>query len=734
MKNTRRKQAVSEIVGTFLLLAIVVSTFSVVSLSIYSMPPPSSTSTAKIVGIAEGRCFILEHRGGEPLGLDTKVYLTICNQQVQTTAGELLDEKDKADGVWNIGERLVYYFGSDPSQDPNPNYQNANVKVVDMETNSIIMDADLIIHKAPNLSPPAPFSPQLSYLPTSISFGTQPQGWTGVDTLQIWNSGNGTLNYTISESTSWISISLTSGNSTGEHHTITVNVDTGSMSEGYYNGDIQISSDNGSGTIPVEINIESLTPPQPPAPSRWAKTYGGYRESNGGNRGIELFEAFQQVSDGYIAGGITNTYGIYSPSGNFLLVKTNFTGNITWAKTYGTWSGAGNNILKSVQQTSDGGYLLGGWTAYYSPFMDFLVIKTNPNGDVTWAKAYENGDVNYLAVVQQTSDGYILGGYTHSFGGGVSDGDFLVIKTNLAGDVIWAKIYGVTGAYKGEYLTCLQQTSDGYILGGYTTSWSSIGTTDILLIKINTNGDIIWAKTYGDYAGEYPNFIQQTSDNGFLFGGSSNSYVNLFSDDALLIKTDSNGDVTWARTYGKTNSNYGQSSHNADYFKSGVQTSDGYVIGGSTNSFGTVGYPDDYDYLMIKTDNSGALTWAKTYGGHDYVQDEKLNFINKISGGYIFGGYTYCFGSVSKDAFLIQTDENGNLNCNSITNDVSTILPNQNVQITGQDRTNDPLLQTKSNGANFNLTINDALSWLTTYTLNGSNGNTLTTTTVCSVN
>ncbi len=140
MKNTRRNDAVSEIIGTLLILGITVSLFSVVSLSIFSIQPPTPAPTVNIVCTVDGNKLILEHYGGEPLGLDTKIFLTVCNQSlVQTTAGELLDEKSKADGVWNIGERLVYPFTYDKD------YPHAEAQVVDIKTNSCILNADVAL-------------------------------------------------------------------------------------------------------------------------------------------------------------------------------------------------------------------------------------------------------------------------------------------------------------------------------------------------------------------------------------------------------------------------------------------------------------------------------------------------------------------------------------------------------------------------------------------------------------
>jgi len=208
---------------------------------------------------------------------------------------------------------------------------------------------------------------------------------------------------------------------------------------------------------------------------RFAKTYGG--------SGNDSARSVQQTSDGgYIVASFTNSFG----AGNYdiLLIKTNAFGNVQWAKTYG---GANFDRANSVQQTSDGGYIVTGrTTSFGAGGWDIFLIKTDASGNIIWAKTYGGTNWDWAYSVQQTSDGgYIVAGYTTSFGAG--NWDIFLIKTNASGNVQWAKTYGGSG---DERAYSVRQTSDGgYIVAGYTTSFGA-GSDDIFLIKTDANGNI----------------------------------------------------------------------------------------------------------------------------------------------------------------------------------------------------------------------------------------------------
>jgi len=383
---------------------------------------------------------------------------------------------------------------------------------------------------------------------------------------------------------------------------------------------------------------------------KFAKTYG--------RTGSDVASSVQQTSDGgYIVAG-TTTSSIWN---DVFLFKTDANGNRIWAKIYG---GAMEDRASSVQQTSDGGYIVAGITwSFGAGNWDIFLIKTNSSGNIIWAKTYGGTYWDEVSSVQQTSDGgYILAGYTESFGAGGAD--FFLIKTDANGNVQWAKTYGGTDY---DYASSFQKTSDGgYIVAGRTRSFGAAW-YDILLIKTDANGNVEWAKTYGGTGYEEAFSVQQTSDGGYIVAGRTSSFGAGW-DNILLIKTDANGNVQWAKTYGGT---YWSIAHSVQ------QTSDGgYILAGWTNSFGA----GNGDVFLIKTDANGNVEWAKTYGGTDW--DIAHSVQQTSDGGYILAGWTNSFGAGNGDVFLIKTDANGNIGSCGIVQNASPTVTTPSLTVT----------------------------------------------------
>ncbi len=368
----------------------------------------------------------------------------------------------------------------------------------------------------------------------------------------------------------------------------------------------------------------------------------------------------QQIADGgYIIVGGTGSFGVgYN---DVYLIKTNENGDTLWTKNYG---GTSYDDGYSVQQTSDNGYIIAGVTnSFGAGYNDVYLIKTNESGDTLWTKTYGGTDHDRGFSVQQTLDGgYIIAGYTESFGAGIYD--VYLIKTNANGDTIWTKTYGGIDSDIGR---AVQQTSDnGYIIAGYTSSFGA-GLTDVYLIKTNESGDTLWTKTYGGTDNDWGFSVQQTSDNGYIIVGKTSSF-GAGSWDVYLIKTNENGDTLWTKTYGSTDNDYGYSVQQT--------TDNGYIIAGNTYSFGT-GTGDVY---LIKTNEEGDTLWTKTYGGTD---NDGGNSVQQTSdGGYIIVGSTGNIFAGSADVYLIKTDVNGNVsgifNNSFSKKDVINIYPNPN--------------------------------------------------------
>ena len=307
-----------------------------------------------------------------------------------------------------------------------------------------------------------------------------------------------------------------------------------------------------------------------------------------------------------------------------------------WTKTYG---GSDDDIGRCVQQTSDGGFIIVGYTESYGfGGRDIYLIKTNANGDTIWTRNFGGIGLDEGYSVQQTTDGgYIISGKIQIMGE-----DVYLIKTDINGNIIWTQVYGGDYAQSGN---CVQQTFDeGFIITGYTGSYGNM--SDVYLIKTDTYGDTLWTKTYGgDYSDE-GNCVKQTIDEGYIIVGKT-AFIGSGISDVYLIKTDVNGNMLWNRTFGGTQTDYGNSIQ---------QTFDeGYIIVGTTNSYGW----GDYDIYLIKTNIYGDTLWTKTYGGgnHDFGYSVKQT----MNGGYIIAGHTYSYGAGMSDVYLIRTDFNGNI-------------------------------------------------------------------------
>jgi len=366
-----------------------------------------------------------------------------------------------------------------------------------------------------------------------------------------------------------------------------------------------------------------------PGDTLWTRTYGGSYNEYG--------YSVQQTSDGgYVIAGGTGSFG--AGWADVYLLKTDSSGDTLWTRTYG---GSDSDNGRSVQQTSDGGYIVAGETySFGAGESDVWLLKTDSSGDTLWTRTYGGSGYDGGHSVQQTSDGgYIITGYTGSFGAGYED--VYLLKADSSGDTLWTRTYGGSDYDRGY---SVQQTSDGgYIIAGYTGSFGA-GYEDVYLLKADSSADTLWTRTYGgsDWDGGYS--VQQTSDGGYIIAAYTESF-GAGSADVYLLKTDSSGDTLWTRTYGGSYWDEGNSVQ---------QTFDGgYIITGYTGSFGA----GSRDVYLLKTDSSGDTLWTRTYGGSD--RDAAYSVQQTSDGGYIIAGYTDSFGAGQDDVYLIKAAGGG---------------------------------------------------------------------------
>lgn len=370
--------------------------------------------------------------------------------------------------------------------------------------------------------------------------------------------------------------------------------------------------------------------PEPVPVITFMKTLGGSM-SDGGH-------SVQQTSDGgYIIAGYV--YSELTGSQDIWLIKTDASGDTLWTNTFGDGR---LNMGRSVRQTSDRGYIISGFARPYgAPLDEVLLVKTDASGGMIWFKNFGAGWLDMDHSVQQTSDGgYIMAGATPPPEAAYMD--VWLIKTDASGDTVWTRTLG--GDIPDVGYSVWQTSDGGYIIAGYTFSYGA-GSEDAWLVKTDASGEMVWNKPFGDIYQDMAHSVQQTSDGGYILAGYTLSF-GVGNEDAWLIKTDASGKMVWNRTFG---------GRDKDIAHSVQQTSDGgYIMTGETDSYGSGGK----DVWLIKTDASGNMVWAKTFGGH--LDDIGWSVQQTSDGGYIVTGLTRSFGAGFYDVWLIKTDKNGN--------------------------------------------------------------------------
>jgi hypothetical protein len=368
---------------------------------------------------------------------------------------------------------------------------------------------------------------------------------------------------------------------------------------------------------------------QPPD-TMWTRTYGG--------TGDEWARDIIQTTDGgYVIAGFTNSLG--SGGEDAYVLKIDSAGDVVWSTTIG---GAAEDRVYALDETNDGGFIAAGRTHSFGlDSADFYLVKLNGIGDTLWTRTYGGTGMERAYAVQQTRDeGYIIAGYTTSFGAGLED--FYLVKTDSNGDTLWTRTYGGVGT-DWAYSAC--QTDDGgYILAGYTTP-SEYGDASVYLVKTDQAGDTLWTRAirrnptfYFDMA----YYIQQTTDGGYIFAGQTPDGGTISTADILIGKTDSQGNVEWIRNFGGND--------DEDQAFQIKQTPDGcYIFVGYTYCWGA----GSMDVYLVKLDSSGTMLWSRTCGGISNDNGYAVRWTT--DGGYVIAGYTYSFGAGNSDMWVIKT-------------------------------------------------------------------------------
>ncbi len=382
----------------------------------------------------------------------------------------------------------------------------------------------------------------------------------------------------------------------------------------------------------LSAGCASATATGTPPEEAWSKTFGSTNP--------DWAEAVQQTTNGgYILVGTTK---YAADNTDVWLLKANSDGTRQWDQTFG---GPFQDWGYSVQQTSDNGYIITGKTFSYDQhghgLFDVWLFKTNSDGEGQWDQTFGGSDNDWAYSVQQTKDnGFIVAGGTHSYGAGWAD--VWLVKSYFNGKKQWDKTFG--GSDSEEAYAVQQTTDGGYILAGYTESYGA-ESTDAWLVKTNSDGDEGWNKTFGGAGPDEARDVQQTKDGGYIFAGRTWDSGAEWSD-AWLLKTGSDGDAEWSKTFGGVG---------PDEARTVQQTKDGgYILAGYTTSYDA----ESSDAWLVKTNSDGDEQWNMTFGG-EYI-DWITSAQQTSDSGYILAGDTGSFGAGSYDFWLIKVRAEGN--------------------------------------------------------------------------
>lgn len=350
--------------------------------------------------------------------------------------------------------------------------------------------------------------------------------------------------------------------------------------------------------------------------------------------------------------------------------------NVEWSYNFG---GSGDDRIAGVVQTSDGHYVVAGTTnssdndvSANNGIWDVWVAKVNAGGDVLWDHSY-GGSIaeDAIDLISTVDGGFAIAGYANSSDGDVggTNGvrDFWVLKLNSTGTLQWAETFGGSG---DDRAYAIDQTSDdGFIVVGYTDSddgdvTGQHGQDDVWVVKLNSGGALQWQKALGGSSYDEALSVQSTNDGGYILCGRTSSSDgdvsnNIGDYDVWLVKLDASGNIIWEKTIGGTSTDNGIKAR---------QTNDGgYIVTANTWSEDTdvVGAHEDVEMWNVKLDANGNIDWQRPMGGWagDYAGDVQ----QADDGGFISVGTTRSDdGDVSGtpsgyDVWMIKSDAMGQI-------------------------------------------------------------------------
>jgi len=344
-----------------------------------------------------------------------------------------------------------------------------------------------------------------------------------------------------------------------------------------------------------------------------------------------------------------------------------------------TFEGSASSIGGGAKRTSDGGFIAAG-NLSISGQMDVFLLKTNASGEPEWSRSFGGAYDEWGSAVLETQDGgFAVLGKTWSYGAG-SD-DYFLVKTDSLGNMLWSRTYGSSQSERGWALA--EASDGGFVIGGtsdlgpgsvclvrtdasgqllwsrsmgnpfYNNVWAvaetpeggiavtGAGSNGAVLVKFDGSGNYQWSKSYGGSGDDRSYGMKATNDSGFVLVGMTSSF-GAGQFDVYVIRTDSDGNLEWSKTYGGLGADFGQSIE--------LTSDGGFILLGSTESFGA----GSKDIYVIRTDALGDTVWTKTYGG--FSSDNAYSITQTGDGGFIVSASSASFAT---GIYMIRMDENG---------------------------------------------------------------------------
>lgn len=383
--------------------------------------------------------------------------------------------------------------------------------------------------------------------------------------------------------------------------------------------------------ISCDKNDDANPPPTPTPEIQFVKTLGGSLNESAQsiiktNDGGYAIAGYTQSNNGDINDKTTENF-------DYWFLKFDENDNLQESKTFG---GSESEKAHDIIQTNDGGFVLigesnsnDGDVTKTSDLDDIWIVKLDASGNIAWEKTHGfSGNDRAFSIIQTADSGYFISGILDvtASGGDGNDrstkrkhagGDYWGLKLDSNGDKIWRRYFG--GTFTDTAFDAIETNDNGFIIIGSSDSEdvdisNNKGTYDYWVVKVNSNGDMVWEESYGGTQIDEAKGIVKTSDGNYLIVGNSRSNDGDISNskgaaDVWLIKISPSGDLIWEKSYG------GSSFDSAEHI---TPTQDGgYIITGNSRSEDKdlKNNEGQNDIWILKINNSGNLEWQKSIGG-----------------------------------------------------------------------------------------------------------------------